>query len=134
MGIRSIRQGESYFDRFARTRDGGFGTATDSVSATGGTNYTSGVYISLLLISNSQILSVVGLLSISLIGGGNGGQNDGAGGGGAGGIDTGDKHLPVSGGEFTIRVSHALAMAVLFTQQQESRISSRSIRIDHNRR
>ena len=118
MGIRSIRQGESYFDRFARTRDGGFGTASDSVSATGGTKFTSGSYTYHFYVNdafgpqpapNKEFTLASGSqINVLVIGGGSGGQNDGGGGGGAGGIAHAE-NMPVSPGTFVATVGRGKA-------------------------
>ena len=120
MGIRSIRQGESYFDRFARTRDGGFGTASDSVSATGGTKFTSGDYTYHFYVNdafgpqpqpNKEFTLASGSsINVLVIGGGAGGQNDGGGGGGAGGIAHAE-NMPVSPGTFVATVGRGRAYA-----------------------
>ena len=120
MGIRSIRQGESYFDRFARTRDGGFGTASDSVSATGGTKFTSGSYTYHFYVNdafapqpqpNKEFTLASGSsINVLVIGGGSGGQNDGGGGGGAGGIAHAE-NMPVSPGTFVATVGRGKAYA-----------------------
>tara|TARA_Y100001937_G_scaffold17574_1_gene24303 strand:- start:29 stop:994 length:966 start_codon:yes stop_codon:yes gene_type:complete len=113
MGIRSFNQGEAYFDRFARTRDGGTGTATEAVSATGGTKFTSGDFTYHFYVndafapqpsSNKEFtLSSGTSINVLLIGGGAGGQNDGGGGGGAGGVAHAE-NMPVSPGTFVATV------------------------------
>ena len=113
MGIRSFRQGEAYFDRFARTRDGGFGTASDSVSATGGTKFNSGNYTYHFYVNdafgpqpqpNKEFTLASGSsINVLVIGGGAGGQNDGGGGGGAGGVAHAE-NMPVSPGTFVATV------------------------------
>ena len=118
MGIRSIRQGESYFDRFARTRDGGFGTASEGVSATGGTKFTSGDYTYHFYVNdafapqpqpNKEFTLASGSsINVLVIGGGSGGQNDGGGGGGAGGIAHAE-NMPVSPGTFVATVGRGRA-------------------------
>ena len=120
MGIRSIRQGEAYFDRFARTRDGGFGTASDSVSATGGTKFTSGSYTYHFYVNdafgpqpqpNKEFTLASGSsINVLVIGGGAGGQNDGGGGGGAGGVAHAE-NMPVSPGTFVATVGRGRAYA-----------------------
>ena len=121
MGIRSFNQGESYFDRFARTRDGGSGTGGSTpVSATGGTKFTSGDYTYHFYVndafapqpaSNKQFtLSSGSQINVLVIGGGAGGQNDGGGGGGAGGVAHAE-NMPVSPGTFVATVGRGRAYA-----------------------
>ena len=105
MGIRSIRQGESYFDRFARTRDGGLSSpGAPSVSATGGTKFTSGSNTYHFFTSTSPApftLSSGSTINVLVVGGGGGSMADGSGGGGAGGVAHAED-VPVSPGEFTV--------------------------------
>ena len=118
MGIRSFRQGESYFDRFARTRDGGFGVGGQGVSATGGTKFTSGSYTYHFYVNdafspqpqpNKEFTLASGSsINVLVIGGGAGGQNDGGGGGGAGGVAHAE-NMPVSPGEFLASVGQGVA-------------------------
>jgi len=120
MGIRSIRQGESYFDRFARTRDGGFGAGGQGVSATGGTKFTSGIYTYHFYVNdafgpqpqpNKEFTLASGSsINVLVIGGGAGGQNDGGGGGGAGGVAHAE-NMPVSPGTFVATVGRGRAYA-----------------------
>ena len=118
MGIRSFNQGEAYFDRFSRTRDSGSGTASEPISATGGTKFTSGSYTYHFYVndafapqpsSNKEFtLSSGSQINVLVIGGGSGGQNDGGGGGGAGGIAHAE-NMPVSPGTFVATVGRGKA-------------------------
>ena len=115
MGIRTYSPAESYFDRFSRSVGGSTGTpvASDPVSATGGTKFTSGDNTYHFYINDafapapasdrSFTLSSGNSINVLVIGGGGGADGDGGGGGGAGGVAHA-VNMPVSPGTFTATV------------------------------
>jgi len=102
MGIRSFNLGQTYFDKFSRSRDSGSGIAGASFSASGGnqttaTGFTNNGY-KYHVFTSSGALTVSGGASkeiqfLVVAGGGGGGYGNG-GAGGAGGVRTNDPAVP----------------------------------------